>query len=238
MNKTPTHVAIIMDGNGRWANARHLSRSAGHKAGAQIVQKVIEHAAKRNIKYLTLFAFSLDNLARPQREIDTLMRLLTSYLKDHGDELYEQGIRLHVIGDRSRFNKRLNDELIKLEAKTAENTRITVTMALYYTGKWDIVQACARLSKAVNQGSLPLSAIDEATFKNALSTAVLPPVDFLIRTSGEERLSNFLLWECAYAEFYFTKVLWPDFTDSVFDTALESFSKRKRRFGAIDEGQS
>jgi undecaprenyl diphosphate synthase len=237
MKKIPTHVAIIMDGNGRWATARHLPRSAGHKEGAAIVQQVIEHAVKRKIKYLTFFAFSLDNLVRPKREIDALMKLLTSYLQEHIDELCEKGIRLHVIGDRSRIHKKLNDELTKAETKTRENKRITVTMALYYTGKWDIVQAASRLVKAVLQGSLPETAVDEATFENALSTATLPPVDLLIRTSGEARISNFLLWQCAYAEFYFVKTLWPDFTSVTFDHALESFAKRKRRFGYIDESR-
>jgi len=235
MKKIPQHVAIIMDGNGRWATQRHLPRSAGHKEGSAIVQKVIEHAVRRKINYLTLFAFSLDNLIRPKREINALMKLLASYLKQHADELYEKGIRLNVIGDRSQFNKKLNDELLKAEQRTKTNAQITVTMALYYTGKWDIIQAVRRLAKVVQHGSLLPSAIDETTFQNALSTASLPPTDLLIRTSGEERISNFMLWDCAYAEFYFTQVLWPDFTEKVFDDALESFSRRKRRFGYIDE---
>lgn len=233
--KRPKHIAIIMDGNGRWATAKRLSRSAGHKEGAAVVPNIIEHALKKQIKYLTLFAFSLDNLVRPQREIDMLMKVLASYLRKQSDEFYKKGVRFNVIGDRSRIGKTLNKALVKVEERTKANKKITVTMALYYTGKWDIVQAARHLTQAVEQGQLSPSAINETAFQQALSTASLPPVDLLIRTSGEQRLSNFMLFDCAYAEFYFTKVLWPDFTAKTLDKALESFSKRKRRFGYIDE---
>ena len=235
MNKIPKHVAIIMDGNGRWATARHLSRSMGHQKGAEVVPNIVKHSIKKNIQYLTFFAFSLDNLIRPRSETNMLMTLLASYLRRHSDELYEKGVCLNVIGDRSKIGQKLNNELLKVEERTKTNKKVIVTIALYYTGKWDIVQAARQLAKAVEQGTLSASAIDKITFEKALSTASLPPVDLLIRTSGEQRISNFMLWDCAYAEFYFTKILWPDFTAKAFDDALESFSKRKRRFGYIDE---
>jgi undecaprenyl diphosphate synthase len=233
----PLHVAIIMDGNGRWAEKRHLSRSAGHKEGSKVVEKVIEHAIKRRIKYLTLFAFSLDNLKRPKREINALMSLLTSYLQQRSDLFYRKNVRLNVIGDRTQFTKKLQTEISEVEEKTKENTSMILTVALYYTGRFDILQAAQRLAKEVKMGHLSLTDVDEFTFKNMLLTAALPSPDLLIRTSGEERISNFMLWDCAYTEFYFTQVLWPDFNAQAFDQALEAFSKRKRRFGHINEKQ-
>jgi undecaprenyl diphosphate synthase len=233
MNNIPKHVAIIMDGNGRWAVQKKRPRSAGHQEGAKVVEKIIQHALDRNIKYLSLFALSLDNLKRPQRELNSLTALLISYLQKQSASLSDKHVRLNVIGDKSKLTTQLKEKIAAAEDNTQYNTRLVLTIALYYTGRFDILQAAKRLAHSVKMNYLTLDSIDEVTFENALLTHALPAPDLLIRTSGEQRLSNFMLWDCAYTEFYFTGVLWPDFTKGVFDQALEVFEKRNRRFGHV-----
>ncbi len=224
----PLHVAIIMDGNGRWAAARGLPRVAGHREGAKAVRRTVEAAIQQGVKYLTLFAFSSENWQRPPEEVSDLTFLLKHYLRSELAEMHEQGVCLKVIGERDRFGDNLAAELKLAEAKTAGNSRLTVVMALSYGGRADIVEAARR---AMAQGIAP-SDLNEQNFAALLSTDGIPDPDLLIRTSGEQRISNFLLWQTAYAELYFTETLWPDFGSESFATALAAFGARERRFGA------
>jgi undecaprenyl diphosphate synthase len=224
----PLHVAIIMDGNGRWAGARGLPRVAGHREGAKAVRRTIEAAVAQGVRYLTLFAFSSENWRRPAAEVADLTYLMKHYLRSELAELHEQGVRLQVIGERERFGPNLSAELAAAEAKTAGNTRLTLVMALSYGGRADIVSAARRIIAA---GVAP-EALNEQIFARHLWTAGLPDPDLLIRTSGEERISNFLLWQLAYAELCFTDVLWPDFGADDFARALAEYMTRERRFGA------
>lgn len=224
----PRHVAIIMDGNGRWATARGLPRAAGHREGAKSVRRAIEAAIGQGVRYLTLFAFSSENWARPAEEVADLTFLMKHYLRSELKELHEQGVRLVVIGERERFGPVLAGELEAAERKTEHNDRLTVVMAISYGGRADIV-AAAR--KAMAAGIAP-EALTEQNFGGFLSTDGIPDPDLLIRTSGEKRISNFLLWQLAYAEMLFTPVLWPDFGAAEFAVALEEYAMRERRFGA------
>jgi undecaprenyl diphosphate synthase len=224
----PLHVAIIMDGNGRWAASRGLPRVAGHREGAKAVRRTVEAAIQQGVKYLTLFAFSSENWQRPPEEVSDLTFLLKHYLRSELAELHEQGVCLRVIGDRERFGDHLAHELETAEAKTAGNSRLTLVMALSYGGRADIVEAARR---AMALGMAP-EALTEQDFAGLLSTAGIPDPDLLIRTSGEQRISNFLLWQTAYAEMYFTDVLWPDFGAADFAAAVAAFAARERRFGA------
>jgi len=224
----PRHIAIIMDGNGRWAASRGLPRVAGHREGAKAVRRTIQAAMDHGVRWLTLFAFSSENWQRPESEISDLTGLLRHYLRHELDELHENGVRLHVIGERSRFGAAIAAELAQAEARTAANDRLHLVMALSYGGRADIVAAARR---ALAAGFDP-AALDEAAFAGFLATAGIPDPDLLIRTSGEERISNFLLWQVAYAELFFTDVLWPDFDATHFSRALQEFSTRERRFGA------
>ncbi|HQT64427.1 MAG: di-trans,poly-cis-decaprenylcistransferase [Acidocella sp. 20-57-95] len=227
----PRHVAIIMDGNGRWAAARGMPRAVGHREGTKAVRRTIEAAIEQNVEYLTLFAFSSENWARPQEEVTDLTGLLRHYLRNELNELHENGVRLLVIGERERFGPNLAHELAEAEAKTAGNTKLTLVMALSYGGRADIVEAARR---AMAAGMKPED-LTEQTFAGLLATDGIPDPDLLIRTSGEERISNFLLWQTAYSELYFTDVLWPDFGAGDFAAALNEYARRERRFGARPE---
>ena len=224
----PRHVAIIMDGNGRWAAARGLPRVAGHREGAKSVRRAIEAAIAQGVHYLTLFAFSSENWARPAEEVADLTFLMKHYLRSELAELHEQGVRLLVIGERERFGPNLAEELAKAEEKTADNDRLILIMALSYGGRADIVNAARR---AIATGMAP-EELTEQNFLHLLSTDGIPDPDRLFRTSGEKRISNFLLWQLAYAELLFSPVLWPDFGAADFAAALEEYATRERRFGA------
>jgi len=228
----PRHVAIIMDGNGRWAAARGLPRVVGHREGIKAVRLSIEAAMETGVKFLTLFAFSSENWQRPQSEIADLTGLLRQYLRSELNELHENGVRLKIIGERGRFGPNLAEDLEAAEARTAGNGKLTLIMALSYGGRADIVEAARR---AVASGLAP-EEITEQNFASWLATDGIPDPDLLIRTSGEERISNFLLWQTAYTELYFTDVLWPDFGRKDFSNAVLEFARRERRFGARPGG--
>jgi undecaprenyl diphosphate synthase len=217
-----------MDGNGRWAAARGLPRVAGHREGAKAVRRTIEAAITQGVRYLTLFAFSSENWQRPAEEVADLTFLLKHYLRSELDELHEQGVCLKSIGEQQRFGPNLAEELAVAERKTAYNSRLTLVMALSYGGRAEIVEAARR---AIAAGVSP-TALDEPVFAGFLATDGIPDPDLLIRTSGEQRISNFLLWQTAYSELYFTDVLWPDFGAEDFALAIEEFATRERRFGA------
>jgi len=228
IHTVPLHVAIIMDGNGRWAAARGLPRVAGHREGVKAVRRTIEAAIDHGVRYLTLFAFSSENWQRPASEVADLTFLLKHYLRSEINELHEQGVCVKTIGDRERFGPSLAQELAAAEGRTACNTRMTLVMALSYGGRADIVTAARR---ALAAGVAP-EALTEQKFASLLATDGIPDPDLLIRTSGEERISNFLLWQTAYSELYFTDVLWPDFDAEHFGRAVGAFATRERRFGA------
>ena len=228
----PVHVAVIMDGNGRWAAARSLPRVAGHRAGAQSVRRTIEAAIRNQVPWLTLYAFSSENWSRPQEEVHDLTGLLRHYVRQELAELKAQGVRLRVIGDLGRFDADIKADLANAERETATNGRLNLNVALSYGSRAEIASAARRAAIAVRDGSLAPDAIDENSFASLLATAGMPDPDLVIRTSGEHRLSNFLLWQSAYAELVFTDVLWPDFGEADFVAALAEFARRERRFGA------
>jgi undecaprenyl diphosphate synthase len=227
----PRHIAIVMDGNGRWAAARGLPRPAGHQAGLKAVRVVIEECSRRGVEALTLFAFSSENWARPPEEVGSLMRLFIVALDREMDELHAQAVRVRFIGARANLAVRLQRRITAAEARTAGNEGLKLQVAMNYGGRWDIVQAAQRLVRACASGALRPDEISEQSFAGQLSLAGLPQADLLIRTGGEQRLSNFLLWELAYAELYFTATLWPDFSPRDFEDALGVFAGRERRFG-------
>ena len=231
--KIPRHVAFIMDGNGRWAKNRGLPRSLGHASGAKRVRSVVEHAIDRGIPFVTLFAFSSENWRRPMEEVTTLMSLFVLYLEKEVKDMNNNGVRLKVIGDLSRFDARLQKLIAQAEAVTAHNTRVTVTVAANFGGRWDLVQAMGRW-QAAHEGA-PATDMTEEALKPFLSMAYAPDPDLLVRTGGESRVSNFLLWQLAYTEMYFTDVLWPDFTPDQFDRALAWFVETDRRFGGVSQ---
>ncbi len=228
----PAHVAIIMDGNGRWAERRLLPRIAGHRAGAAAVRRSIEAAIRNDVGWLTLFAFSSENWRRPADEVRDLTALLRHYLRNEVAELHRQGVRLRVIGERQRFEGDITAELERAEHLTAANTRLNLTIALSYGGRADIAEAARRMAAAVRAGELVPEEITEASLGGFLSTRGIPDPDLVVRTSGERRLSNFLLWQSAYAELVFLDVLWPDFGEQEFVAALGEYGRRERRFGA------
>ncbi|HEY3919618.1 MAG TPA: isoprenyl transferase [Stellaceae bacterium] len=228
----PAHVAIIMDGNGRWAKARALPRIAGHRRGAESVRRTIEAAAELGISYLTLFGFSSENWKRPSDEINDLMGLLRHYLRGEIAELHKQGVRLVVIGDRDRLAPDIVTLIDNAEQLTRGNARLTLIVALSYGGRDDIVRATRKLADDVAAGRLAAGDIDETKFSSALFTAGIPDPDLLIRTSGEQRISNFLLWQSAYTELVFTDTLWPDFGRADLEKAINDFHGRERRYGA------
>ncbi len=230
-DKVPRHVAVIMDGNGRWAKKRGLPRVAGHRKGVEIVKSMVPTCGKRGIPYLTLFAFSSENWKRPTTEVKILMELLTSTLENEVRSLHEHRVRLRVIGDLSRFPDRLQRAIVVADDLTRNNKALNLTIAINYGGHWDIMQACQSIAELVEQEEISSAAVTPALIESHLCTRDLPQPDLFIRTGGEKRISNFLLWQLAYTELYFTDTFWPDFDDSCFDDALAEFSNRQRRFG-------
>ena len=231
----PRHVAIIMDGNGRWAQQRGKMRVFGHKAGVNAVRDAVSVASRLGLSALTLFAFSSENWRRPESEVSALMELFIHVLGGEVKKLHKSNIRLRITGERSRFSSRLQDKVAAAEALTANNTGLVLNVAATYGGRWDITQAAAALATEVQAGHLAPEQIDEDALARHLSTHDLPDVDLLIRTGGDHRISNFVLWQAAYAELYFTPVLWPDFDAVVFSEAIASFASRERRFGCTGE---
>lgn len=231
----PEHIAIIMDGNNRWAKSRLLPRLSGHKAATRAVRATIKACRERGIRFLTLFAFSSENWNRPQEEVRGLMALLLSSLKKEARKLVKHDIRLKIIGERDRLSPAIQEAIQETEAVTAQCQGMTLCVAINYGGRWDITQACKKLAAQVKTGELALQAIDSQLIESHLATANMPPVDLLIRTSGEQRISNFLLWQCAYSEFYFTDTLWPDFSPADLEQAIQSYRQRERRFGKTSE---
>lgn len=227
----PRHVAIIMDGNHRWAKGRHLPGAAGHRAGARRVRPVAEACADLGVSCLTLFAFSTENWGRPRREVSLLMDLMRNVLKNDIDELNEREVRLRIIGDRRRFDTDLQDLMAEAEARTAENRRMQLNIAANFGGRWDIAEAAKALARDVKAGTVDPETIDEATFGAYLSLGDLSPPDLCIRTGGDHRISNFLLWDLAYTELYFTDAFWPDFDEDSLDSAISLYLERQRRFG-------
>jgi len=234
-DNTPKHVAIIMDGNGRWAKNKGMARVFGHKNGVKAVRETIEAAAEIKIEVLTLYAFSTENWKRPKAEVDTLMSLLVSSLKDELKTLQKNNIKLECIGNIENLPKKARKELHEVIRKTENNTHLTLILALSYGSREEIVNAIKIISKKVVNKELLIEEIDENIINNHLYTFTLPDVDFLIRTSGEKRISNFLLWQIAYAELYFTKTLWPDFRKEHFFEAILAYQNRERRFGKTSE---
>ena len=228
----PQHVAVIMDGNGRWAAARGLPRAAGHRAGAQAVRRTIEAAMEAGVAWLTLYAFSSENWRRPADEVLELTGLLRHYIRQELAELSRQGVRVRILGDRTRFEPETRAELDRAERATLGNTRMNLNMALSYGARDEIAAAARAAAQAAADGALDPAALTVEKFERFLSTAGMPDPDLMIRTSGERRLSNFLLWQSAYAELIFLDVLWPDFGQAEFNGALAEFARRERRFGA------
>lgn len=234
MNATPTiprHIAIVMDGNGRWAKARHRPRSFGHNAGRKAVRDVVEGCLRQGVQALTLFAFSSENWQRPQDEVGALMELFLRALDKEVDELHEQGVRLRFIGDLAAFSDALQRRMRAAMARTAGNDKLHMNVAVNYGGRWDIMQAARRAAAAVARGELRAEDIDEVTLGRWMSLAELPPLDLFIRTGGECRVSNFLLWQIAYAELHFTDTLWPDFDQDCLQRAIDDYAGRERRYG-------
>jgi undecaprenyl diphosphate synthase len=229
----PRHVAIIMDGNGRWAKARGLPRAAGHRAGAEAAREALRAAGEAGVECLTLYAFSSENWRRPAAEISDLTALLRFYLKRELNSLHREGIRLRVLGDHKAFAPDVAELVDEAVVKTAGNSRMTLAIALNYGARAELVQAMRGLAQQVAAGTLAPDGIDEARIEQALDTDGLPPLDLLIRTSGEHRLSNFLLWQAAYAELLFTDTLWPDFDGDAMRGALAEYARRDRRYGGL-----
>jgi len=232
-NNIPQHIAIIMDGNGRWATEKGLSRSEGHKEGAKNVRVILEHAKKRGIKYVTLYAFSSENWKRPKEEVKVLMDLFRRYMKEDVAKLQKEKVRVSFIGDRSRFPEDIQDRMNEVERETADFNDFNVVLALSYGARDDMIAAIKRIALDVMDHKYMISNIDEEIVNEALSTHGIPYPDLVIRTSGEQRLSNFLLWEIAYAELYFTPIYWPDFNEQDLDIAIEAYGRRDRRYGAV-----
>jgi undecaprenyl diphosphate synthase len=230
-DRLPQHIAIIMDGNGRWAKERGKPRLFGHQSAIQSVREVSEASAEIGVSYLTLYAFSTENWNRPLAEVSGLMSLLATTITKEVITMNKNSIKLNAIGDLKSLPEANYKQLMQAIADTSHNTRMTLTLALSYSGRWDFIQASRRMAEDVKVGKLAPEAIDDATISSYLSTAGMPDPELLIRTSGEERISNFLLWQISYSEFYFTKTLWPDFDINEFDLAVQAFYGRKRRFG-------
>lgn len=229
----PQHVAIIMDGNGRWAEMRGKERYEGHLQGVESVRTAIKSAVAHGVKYLTLYAFSTENWGRPQKEVDALMDILCRSVISETPELVRQGARVRIIGDRSRFSVKVQAYLDEVEAKTAEGSRVTLLLALNYSSRSELQRAVRIIAERVASGEVSADEISESMISNSLYTTGIPDPDLIIRTSGECRLSNFLLWQASYSELYFTDVLWPDFTDEEFGKAIEAYGQRHRKFGLV-----
>ena len=227
----PKHTAIIMDGNGRWAEQKGMPRIFGHQNGVTAVRRIVEAASKFNIKYLTLFTFSVENWDRPRSEVDTLMGLLVQTLKDQFEDMFKNNIKLNAIGDLDTLPGEVREELYTIIQSTKDNTGMILTLALSYGGKQEIFNAVKEISEKVKNDIICLDNFDDSVINDHLYTSNLPDVDLLIRTSGEKRISNFLLWQIAYAELYFTDVYWPDFTEEDLEKAIVEYQNRERRFG-------
>lgn len=233
--RVPRHVAVIMDGNNRWARARHLPGIAGHKAGVDAVRSVVEVSVQEGVEVLTLFAFSSENWRRPENEVSALMQLFTFALEREVKRLHRNNLRLLIMGEKSGFSSKIQRLISEAEALTANNTGMTVVVAANYGGQWDITQAARRLAEDVAAGKVATTEINEQLFHGYTWLHDLPAPDLLIRTGGEQRISNFMLWQCAYAELYFAPVFWPDFREDEYRQALETFASRTRRFGRTDD---
>ncbi|MFZ9609631.1 MAG: isoprenyl transferase [Methylococcales bacterium] len=231
----PRHIAIIMDGNGRWAQKRFMPRAIGHKAGVKAVRKIVEYCASHEIEVLTLFAFSSENWRRPEAEVSLLMELFMVALQREIDKLHRNNICLRFIGDRTAFSEKLQQKMSEGETKTQGNTALTLVVAANYGGHWDMCQAFNNVVEKMNSGEINREAISEQLIEQYLSTAGLPDPDLFIRTGGEQRVSNFMLWQLAYTEMYFTPTLWPDFDQNILKDAIKSFKSRQRRFGHTGE---
>jgi len=235
MKKGPKHVAIIMDGNGRWAKLQGKNRVSGHRQGAKSVREIVEEAAKREVQYLTLFTFSTDNWSRPKDEVSLLMKLLVNSLRKEFNKLIQNNIRLQAVGALNELPSVVKEELDYVIEKTKKNTGLVLSLALNYGGKEELTEAMKVIAYKVKNSIISPEKVDQSTINEHLYTQNLPAVDLLIRTSGEERISNFLLWHIAYAELYFTKTLWPDFTKEDLEKAFVDYAKRERRFGKTSE---
>ncbi len=231
----PKHIAIIMDGNGRWAKKRGLPRAAGHKRGVDTVRNIVETCTQLGVKYLTLYTFSTENWKRPQEEVSVLMRLLLRSLKDRTSELHENDIKLTTIGDISALPVEVQNQLLEDIEKTKNNKKMVLNLALSYSGRWEILRAVNNISEELKEGKINAGKIDEKIFSDHLTTCNMPDPDLVIRTSGEFRVSNFLLWQIAYSEFYITDVYWPEFNREHLYDAIRNFQKRERRFGKVSE---
>ena len=229
----PRHIAIVMDGNGRWAKARHRPRSFGHHAGQKSVRTAIEFCSQRGVRALTLFAFSSENWQRPKDEVGALMELFLKALDREVDELHGHGVRIAFIGDLSAFAPALRERMLAAMEKTCSNGKLALNVAVNYGGRWDIANAAKQAALAVQRGEIAAEAIDEKSIARYFCLADLPPVDLFIRTGGEQRISNFLLWQAAYTELYFSDVLWPDFDAACLQGAVDTFARRERRFGGV-----
>lgn len=232
-DKLPAHIAIIMDGNGRWASKRGLSRNAGHQEGARTIRKIVESAYDIGIKYITFFAFSSENWSRPKEEVDELMRLCLDYLKNADKETSDKDIRVRVIGNKDGLSREIKEQIQKIEKRTENKKKMTMVIALNYGGRQDILQAASKIADDVSRGILKKDEITEVEFAKRLYTYDIPDPDLLIRTSGELRISNFLIWQCSYTEFYFSNVLWPDFKEKHLKEAIADYQNRSRRFGGL-----
>ena len=233
MEKIPTHIAIIMDGNGRWAKSQGKERYEGHIEGVASVKACIKAARKRGVRFLTLYAFSTENWGRPQAEVNALMELFCKSVTKETPELIEQGVRVRFIGRRDRFSEEVRERLLHIEDSTKGGDKLTLVLAFDYSSRDEMLRATRAVAEKVERGELSAEAIDESTIASHLDTAGMPDPDLIIRTSGECRLSNFMLWQASYAEMYFPQTMWPDFREEAFDLALEEYAKRERRYGVL-----
>lgn len=235
MPEIPGHIAIVMDGNGRWAKKRNRPRTMGHQAGLKALRAVIEHCVQRGVDTLTVFAFSSENWNRPAGEVSRLMEIFLRALDKEANELHENGICLRFIGDKTAFKSNIQTKMSEAENLTRDNTRMVVNIAVNYGGRWDITQAARKMANAIALGSLSADSIDELEFAKFLALSNSTDPDLFIRTGGEMRISNFLLWQSAYTEFFFTPVLWPDFDNHTIDDAITAYQSRERRFGRTSD---
>lgn len=233
LDKVPSHIAIIMDGNGRWAKSRFMPRTYGHKAGVETIRKVVKECSRLGVKYLTLYAFSTENWKRPKDEVSALMGLLVKYLRSELKELHRNNVKILTIGDISKLPDACIEELDRAKKETKDNTGLVMSLALNYGGRNDLVNAVRNISQEVLDGKISLDDIVDDTIASHLSTNESPDPDLVVRTSGEQRLSNFLLWELAYSEFYFTDIHWPDFDEKELQKAIYAYQSRDRRFGGV-----
>ncbi|OCG22282.1 MULTISPECIES: isoprenyl transferase [unclassified Gilliamella] len=229
----PSHVAIIMDGNGRWAQQRNQLRAIGHRAGLKVARKIVTYAARLKVKVLTLYAFSSENWKRPPNEVSALISLFIYALNREIKNLNKNNVRLNIIGDISRFSEHLQNMIINAQNLTKNNSGLVLNIAANYGGRWDILQSAKKMAMQVTKGEITLDEVTEDRFGSTMSMSEFPEVDLVIRTGGEYRISNFLLWQIAYSELYFTDTLWPDFNQNLFDEAIKAFNARERRFGGI-----